>query len=126
MVAGHLPTAVDAAPRSVWAEGHPLDVLWACLEIIERGRGPHGIAKGGMVGDILHQLAVNVDGAAVLEGLYVIGTRLAGPHGRLPCRLHPASPDRRRSCELGGSLRTAHLTLDRNSGSPAAGSRFSI
>ena len=83
VVPRHLPGAVDAAIRAVGHERHQLDVLRLRLEIVERRRGFHRIAERRVLGDVGHELAVDIDRSAVLEGLDVLCAGLAGRHDRL-------------------------------------------
>src|SRR5580704_7369384 len=79
VIARHLPAAIDAAIRALRLKRHQLDIFRLRLEVVELGRGEHSVAKGRVRGDVVDKLAVDIDGAAVLERLDVLG---AGPHVR--------------------------------------------
>ena len=84
VVARHLPGPADAAIRAIGLERHQLDVLRPCLEVVERGRRAHRIAERRMLGDVRHELAVDIDRAAVLQRFDVFGSGLAGTHASAP------------------------------------------
>ena len=86
VVARDLPGPVDAAVRAVRLERHHLDVLRPRLEVVERGCRANRIAERGMFGDVGNELAVDIDGAAVLQRLDVFGSGLAGAHALLPLK----------------------------------------
>src|ERR1051325_1919322 len=83
VVLRHLPGAVDAAVGAVGLEGHELDVFGPGLEIVQRGCRAHGVPERRMLGYVRHHLAVDIDGAAVLQRLDVLRPRFTGRHGRL-------------------------------------------
>src|SRR5262249_56639313 len=89
--------AVDAAVGAVERERHQLQVFRPRLEIVQRGGRTDGIAKGAMCGDVADELALEIDGAAVLQRPDVLGAGLAVAHvrllraaGILPGRADPA------------------------------------
>ena len=89
VVARHLPAAIDPAVRAFGLKCHQLDVLRLRLEVVKLGGGKHGVAECRMFGDVGDQFAVDIDGAAILERLDMLG---AGPHVRhrpLPCTRLP-------------------------------------
>jgi hypothetical protein len=81
VAARHLPGAVDAPVGAVRLERHQLDVLGRGLEVVEQARGFDRVAERRMLGDVARELAVDVDGPAVLERLDVLRPGLAGGHG---------------------------------------------
>ena len=84
VAARHLPGAVDAPVRAVRLEGHEFEIVRMRLEVVERGGGAHRVAERGMRGDVADRLAVEKDGAAVLERLDVLGSGFAIAHGSRP------------------------------------------
>jgi hypothetical protein len=97
VVARHLPAAIDAAVGSLRLKRHQLDVLRLRLKIVKLGGGKHRATECRMFGDVGDEFAVDIDRAAVLERLDVLG---AGSHvrhrplrrTRLPQRVTSATP----------------------------------
>lgn len=83
VAARHLPAAVDPAVGAVRLERHQLEIFRTRLKIVERRRRAHRIAEGLVLGDVGNELAVEIDGAAVLQRLDMLGARFAVAHGQL-------------------------------------------
>src|ERR1700693_3689598 len=84
MAPGLLPGAVDAAiaagSGAVRREGHPVQVFRSRLIVIERSRRGTRVAEGGMRGDVLDPLAVDIDSPPVAQRAEMIRAGLAGLH----------------------------------------------
>ena len=80
VTARHLPAAVDAAVRTSRLEGHEFQIFRSRLEIVERGGGMDRVAKRRMLGHVVDQRAVEIDGAAIFEGFDVLGSGLGIAH----------------------------------------------
>src|SRR5947209_3429767 len=88
MAARHLPAAVNAPVCAFGNERHRFGVFVARLEIVKRGRGADRVTERRVLGDVVDQPTVDVDGAAVLQGSDVFGAGLGGRHGGSPVT-HP-------------------------------------
>src|SRR6202043_718145 len=89
VAARHLPAAIDPAVGAVGLKRHQLDVLRLRLKVVKLGGGKRRITKRRVLGDVGHQLAVDIDGAAVLERLDVLGASSHVRHRPLPCTRLP-------------------------------------
>ncbi len=79
-----LPGAVDAAiaagAADLWREGHAVQIFGARLMVVERCGRSTRVAEGGMDGDVLDPLAVDIDGASVAQRAEMVFAGFAGLH----------------------------------------------
>src|SRR4029077_11485947 len=87
VVARHLPAAIDPAVGTIRLKRHQLDIVRLRLEVVKLGGGKHRVAECRMLGDVGDQFAVDIDGAAVLERLDVLGAGSHVGHRPLSCTL---------------------------------------
>jgi hypothetical protein len=88
MAARQMPAAVDppvaVAVPAFGHEGQALEIFRLRLVVVERRRGMHRVAEGGMGRDVGDALTVDVDGAPVAQRAQVVGPGFHVCHSRLP------------------------------------------
>src|SRR5207248_1014907 len=84
IIARHQPVTVDpcvtVAAGALGREGQALQIFRSRLKIVQRGRGPHRVAQGGVRRDVGDALAIDINGPPVAQRAEMVLASLADVH----------------------------------------------